>query len=83
MVSDLVLVKELPSDIKRSVDAYVGCIAGAIKKDEYLNIIIKAGFSEVKVISESNYPIDAMFDNLNSAKDAVVSIKVSAIKKGE
>jgi len=39
MVSDLVLAKELPKEIKDSVDAYVGCLAGAIKKAEYLGFI--------------------------------------------
>jgi hypothetical protein len=40
-----------------------------------------AGFQEVRVISESSYPVDAMFDNLEAAQDSVLSIKVSAIKK--
>jgi SAM-dependent methyltransferase len=80
MVSDLVLAKELPDAIKESVEAYVGCLAGAIKKDEYLKLITMAGFKEVKVISESSYPVDAMFDNLKEAQDAVISIKVSAVK---
>jgi len=81
MVSDLVLAKELPSAIKKSVEAYVGCLAGAIKKDEYLKLITMAGFKDMKVISESSYPVDAMFDNLEAAQNAVVSIKVSAIKR--
>lgn len=81
MVSDLVLVKDLPKEIKDSVEAYVGCLAGAIKKDEYLKFITMAGFQNVKVISESSYPVDAMFDNFEAAQDAVVSIKVSAVKK--
>ena len=81
MVSDLVLAKELPSAIKKSVEAYVGCLAGAIKKDEYLKLITMAGFKDIKVISESSYPVDAMFDNLEAAQNAVVSIKVSAIKR--
>ncbi len=80
MVSDLVLTKDLPKEIKGSVEAYVGCLAGAIKKDEYLKFITMAGFKDVKVISESSYPVDAMFDKLESAQDAVVSIKVSAVK---
>ncbi len=83
MVSDLVLIRELPEDIKKSVEAYVGCIAGAIKKDEYLKFIRKVGFSDVKVMSQSSYPVDAMFNNLKSAEDAVASIKVSAVKKGD
>ncbi len=81
MVSDLVLAKKLPKELKDSIEAYVGCLAGAIKKEEYLNLIVMAGFKDVKVISESSYPIDAMFDNLKSAEGVVVSIKVLAIKR--
>ncbi len=81
MVSDLVLVKDLPQEIKGSVEAYVGCLAGAIKKDEYLGFIRQAGFQDIKVISEAGYPMDAMFDNLEPAQDAIVSIKVSGLKK--
>jgi arsenite methyltransferase len=81
MVSDLVLVKELPDAIKESVEAYVGCLAGAIKKGEYLKFLTIAGFQEVKIISQSNYPVDAMFKNLKGAEGTVASIKVSAVKK--
>ncbi|HAJ57288.1 MAG TPA: arsenite S-adenosylmethyltransferase [Candidatus Omnitrophica bacterium] len=81
MVSDLVLVKELPAAMKESVEAYVGCLAGAIRKEEYLRFITMAGFQDVKVISESNYPVDAMFDGHKGAQDAVASIKVSAVKR--
>jgi arsenite methyltransferase len=83
MVSDLVLEKDLPKNIRESVEAYVGCLAGAIKKDEYLKFMKIAGFQDVKIISQSSYPTDAMFDNLEDARDAVASIKVSAIKKGK
>ncbi len=81
MVSDLALAKDLPEAIKSSVEAYVGCLAGAIKKDEYLELINLAGFKDVKVISESSYPVDAMFDGFKDAQDAVLSIKVSAVKR--
>ena len=57
------------------------CLAGAIMKDEYLRLIKMVGFQDVKIISESSYPVGAMFDNLESAEDAIVSIKVSAVKK--
>ncbi|MBN1869252.1 MAG: arsenite methyltransferase [Candidatus Omnitrophica bacterium] len=81
MVSDLVLAKDLPEEMKDSVEAYAGCLAGAVKKDEYLKFITMAGFQDVEVISESSYPVDAMFGNLEGAQDAVLSIKVSAVKK--
>lgn len=81
MVSDLVLAKDLPKKIKKSVEAYVGCLAGAIKKEEYLRFMEQAGFQDIEVINESSYPVDAMFDNLKAACDAIVSIKVSAKKR--
>ncbi|MCX5657979.1 MAG: arsenite methyltransferase [Candidatus Omnitrophica bacterium] len=80
MVSDLVLVKDLPKELKDSVEAYVGCLAGAIMKDEYLNFINMAGFQDIKIISQSNYPIDAMFKNFKNVENAIASIKVSALK---
>jgi SAM-dependent methyltransferase len=80
MVSDLVLAKELPKEIKDSVEAYVGCLAVAISKGEYLGFIEKAGFKDIKIISEASYPVDAMFDNLKGAEDAIASIKISAVK---
>ena len=46
MVSDLVLVKDLPKEIRNSVEAYVGCLAGATKKEEYMRFIKSAGFQE-------------------------------------
>ncbi|MDD5428395.1 MAG: arsenite methyltransferase [Candidatus Omnitrophica bacterium] len=80
MVSDLVLVKDLPDKIKKSVEAYVGCIAGAIDKDEYMEFIKTAGFEEIKVIDQTGYPADALFESLKDAEDAIASIKVSAVK---
>ena len=81
MVSDLVLVKELPAALKESVEAYVGCLAGAIKKEEYLKFITMAGFRNVEVISQSSYPMDAMFEHFKDAAGAIASIKVSAVKR--
>lgn len=81
MVSDLALAKDLPKELKDSIEAYVGCLSGAIKKDEYLKLITMAGFKDVLLISESSYPVDAMFEDLKGAGGAIASIKVSAIKK--
>lgn len=81
MVSDLVLAKDLPEAIRESVEAYVGCLAGAIQKEHYLTLIENAGFQDVKVLSESGYPVDALFEHLESAQDAILSVKVSAVKR--
>lgn len=50
IVSDIVLNQELPPEIKENEEAYVGCIAGAILKEEYLYLIKEAGFREVKIV---------------------------------
>lgn len=60
MVSDIVLLQELPDYIKNSVAAYVGCISGAILKDKYLKTIKDAGFQNVKVIDETTFPVELM-----------------------
>jgi ubiquinone/menaquinone biosynthesis C-methylase UbiE len=52
MISDIVLLKELPEAIKKSITAYVGCVSGAMKKDDYLRLIEKAGFEKVKILEE-------------------------------
>ncbi len=46
-VSDMALLKELPPNIKQSVDAYVGCVAGAILVDEYKRLVEESGFKAV------------------------------------
>ncbi len=64
IVSDIVLLKELPDFIKDSVEAYVSCISGASLKNEYLKFIKDAGFKEVTVTDETSFPIELIIDNL-------------------
>ncbi len=87
MVSDLVLKRELPDSIKKSVEAYVGCVAGAIMKDEYIRHIREAGFNEIIVVDETAYGIESVSANPTNSKnlsenaaDYVSSIKISATK---
>jgi SAM-dependent methyltransferase len=49
-VSDIALKKPLPPEIGDDLLAYVGCIAGAISIDEYINRLKAAGFSAVEVV---------------------------------
>jgi len=51
MVSDIVLTKDLPREIVENVEAYTGCVSGAVLMDDYIASIHKAGFSDVKVVS--------------------------------
>lgn len=60
MVSDIVLLQALPDFVRNSVSAYVGCVAGAMRIDEYVNTIRRAGFKEVKIVEETPFPVDAI-----------------------
>lgn len=74
MVSDMVLLRELPRAIKNSVEAYIGCVAGASMKDDYLKMINDVGFGDVTVVNEEELQ-EAIQD-----KEAIFSIKVQAKK---
>ena len=60
MVSDIVLRRPLPDFIMNSIAAYVGCMSGAVMRDEYLRVIEQAGFRDVRIMEESLFPIDCM-----------------------
>ncbi|MBS7287659.1 MAG: arsenite methyltransferase [Candidatus Freyarchaeota archaeon] len=83
VISDTVLLKELPENVKRRVDAYIGCIAGALEKQEYLETIKKAGFQDVRVIMEALFPVENVIrdlDLIREARESVASITVWAVK---
>jgi ubiquinone/menaquinone biosynthesis C-methylase UbiE len=95
MISDMVLLKDLPERVNSSVLAYVGCVAGADLKEDYLGKIKQAGFRNVEVVTENHMP-ELFLDEPDVKKfveeqkmtkkeiaeisDVVVSIKVSAKK---
>jgi len=76
MVSDLVTVGELPEEVRRSFDAWAGCVAGALEKNEYLRTIEEAGFKNVRVVSEKHYTIDVSPE----LRGKIVSVQVEAHK---
>jgi len=95
-VSDIVLLKPLPDVIRNSVEAYVGCIAGATLKDEYLENIETAGFRDIRVLGEAIVPVESILndpaaqtiiesaaitpDMVRDTTNSVISAQVSAVK---
>jgi arsenite methyltransferase len=49
-VSDIALKHELPEAVAQSMAAYVGCIAGAIKIEDYRQGLLAAGFAHVEIV---------------------------------
>ena len=48
-VSDVVVRGELPDDIRRSMELWVGCVAGALSENRYLELLAEAGFEKAGV----------------------------------
>jgi arsenite methyltransferase len=48
-VSDVVVRGEVPAAIRRSVELWVGCVAGALQDDEYRALLAAAGFQDIEV----------------------------------
>lgn len=56
-VSDIVLKGDLPEALRKNAEMYAGCVAGAIQKDAYLDIVRRTGFSAVQVQKERKITI--------------------------
>ena len=83
VVSDLVLVRPISEEIRRSVEAYVGCVAGASLRADYLKAIAAAGFRDIEVLEERSYGDVELFGDaewMREAARSVVSAKIRAVK---
>ncbi|MFQ6063924.1 MAG: arsenite methyltransferase [Candidatus Bathyarchaeia archaeon] len=69
MVSDMVLLKELPESIKKRAHP-ASCVRYAIMKDKYIEAIKQAGFQDVRIIEEKRYS----FEDITSDPDARVIV---------
>ncbi len=80
VLSDLVLVGDLPASVRESLEAYVACVAGAAQKDEYLAAIRAAGFEEVRVLKE--VPADSALPCATNGEGtpSIVSLTLEATK---
>ncbi|HNP06145.1 MAG TPA: methyltransferase domain-containing protein, partial [Cyclobacteriaceae bacterium] len=90
-ISDIVLVGDLPKALQESAEMYAGCVSGAIQKDEYLNIIKEAGFTNIKLQKEkkielpkeivSDYLSKEELENYHKGNLGIYSITVYAEKQ--
>jgi len=97
MISDIVLKKQLPEQIRQSSSAYIGCLSGAILKSSYLKAMKAAEFTDVHVLDETPFPMECMGndptiqglckdlglsrDMLSEIGRSIISIKLSGMKR--
>ena len=92
-ISDVVLTGELPQKIKNAAEMYAGCVAGAIQKETYLELIQINGFKNLQIQKEKAIiiPDDILANYLNadeiavfkSGKTGIFSISVNAQKPAD
>ncbi len=89
-ISDIVLIGDLPEALQRDAEMYAGCVAGAIQKSDYLNLIHQNGFNWVTIQKEKaiaipddilkNYLNEAELAQFKSGQTGIFSITVFAKK---
>lgn len=96
MISDIILLNDLPDFVKHSVEGHIACLAGAVHKSDYLAAITRAGFTDITIIKQTPFPIELMLNDPIAQKivldnkltphdiqhiaNAIASISISAIK---
>jgi SAM-dependent methyltransferase len=73
-VSDVVVRGEVPAEIRRSMELWVGCVAGALQDSEYTNKLTKAGFAAIEIEPTRIYDIEdarAFLSNQGVDVDAI------------
>jgi len=90
-ISDIVSSRELPGWVQGIAEAYAGCVAGAIPKQDYLALIEETGFGRVEVVIERriDVPAELVAQSLTSEQQEialkddlhVMSITVKAVKE--
>jgi len=91
-ISDIVLIGDLPEPLREDAEMYAGCVAGAIQKEAYLNLIRANSFSNIMLQKEKpiNLPDDILIKYLSeeelsffkSGDKGIFSITVFAEKPG-
>lgn len=92
-ISDVVLVGSLPNALRKDAEMYAGCVAGAIQKEVYLELIHNNGFKNVTIQKEkaiiipddilSNYLSTSEIQSFKSGNTGIFSVTVFAEKPAE
>jgi SAM-dependent methyltransferase len=67
-ISDVVVRGEIPAAIRRSVELWIGCVAGALNDEEYRDKLAKAGFEEIDLEPTRVYRTEDAREFLASAR---------------
>jgi arsenite methyltransferase len=80
-VSDVVTRGEVPAEIRRNVELWIGCVAGALREDEYIFKLEHAGFTDVEVEPTRVYRMDDAREFLAEAGPDIAELAPLADEK--
>ncbi len=66
-VSDVVVRGDVPAEIRKSIELWIGCVAGALEEGEYRSKLETAGFSDVRLEATRVYNVEDARDMLAGA----------------
>ncbi len=72
VVSDVMLDGELPEVITQDVMAYVGCVSGAVQREDYFSMLTDAGLGDIEVVKDVDFlatVADSLPKEINSAME--------------
>jgi SAM-dependent methyltransferase len=89
-ISDVVLNGHLPVGLKEAAEMYAGCVSGAIRKEDYLEIVGQQGFLNIEVRKEKSiiipdsvlavYLSEQEIENFKQSGTGIISITLTATK---
>lgn len=92
-ISDIVIIGQLPENIRNTAEMYAGCVSGAIQKQVYLQLIHNNGFTNITVQKEKaiiipddilqNYLSEKEITEFKNSPTGIFSITVFAEKPAE
>jgi len=82
-VSDIVVQGTLPPSIQKDMEAWAGCLAGALQEDTYRRLLAEAGFSDIEVEVTRRYGVQDVVDSGGGSAVASLSVEERADVDGK
>jgi arsenite methyltransferase len=82
-VSDIVIQGHLPEVVQRDMEAWAGCIAGALEEETYCRLLDEAGFSAIEIEVTRRYSLQEVAESSASSSIAALSLTERAELDGK
>jgi arsenite methyltransferase len=76
-VADIVTLKDVPDEVRKMAELWVGCIAGTVKIEEYKSILERAGFKNIEIEPAHVYTKEVILELLQDKEDLFGSLNIN------